>query len=177
MWVTVFYFEEREFRRRFPRATNPSKTPRDTGQKVTIPSKSGLSWKITEDEAKGSDLAKKGPHMSAVEANPAKQDMAQVQEGPTGTIAKEKTKAIEAAKSNTHKPADTLLTAREAASEQAPSKVEARPEPVIPAKVGPSPRTRCRFSARAHARAKTRLLCLHPPCHEPALANTLSQAC
>ncbi|KAI9825875.1 MAG: Formation of crista junctions protein 1 [Thelocarpon impressellum] len=45
----VGYFEEREFRRRFPKQTRVS-TPRDTGNKVTIPSKSGVGWKVSDGD-------------------------------------------------------------------------------------------------------------------------------
>ncbi|KAF1951744.1 hypothetical protein CC80DRAFT_495894, partial [Byssothecium circinans] len=73
----VAYFEEREFRKRFPgRAGQPRLHPQITGEnKVTIPSKSGLTSRVAEE---GSDLASKGPHISAVGAN--------VKSGPaTGT--------------------------------------------------------------------------------------------
>ncbi|PVH97911.1 hypothetical protein DM02DRAFT_616165 [Periconia macrospinosa] len=61
----VAYFEEREFRRRFPgRAGQPRLHPQITGEnKVTIPGKSGLTSRVAEE---GSDLAVKGPHVSAV---------------------------------------------------------------------------------------------------------------
>lgn len=69
----VLYFEERDFYRRFPNASRnqnrvPSE-PKDAGSsKVTIPSKSGLSSKVTqeEDEQSGADVSQRGPHMSAV---------------------------------------------------------------------------------------------------------------
>ncbi|OCL03397.1 hypothetical protein AOQ84DRAFT_356928 [Glonium stellatum] len=72
----VGYFEEREFRKRFPgQAGSPHLHPQIKGEpKVTIPSKHGLSWRVAEDgeEGKGSDLASKGRHSSAVEeAKPA----------------------------------------------------------------------------------------------------------
>ncbi|KAF2020366.1 hypothetical protein BU24DRAFT_416073 [Aaosphaeria arxii CBS 175.79] len=62
----VGYFEEREFRKRFPgRAGQPRLHPQVSGEnKVTIPGKSGLSSRPAE--ASGSDLAGKGPHVSAV---------------------------------------------------------------------------------------------------------------
>lgn len=66
----VAYFEEREFRRRFPgRAGTPRLHPQISGEnKVTIPGKSGLSARVASDT--GSDLATKGPHVSAVADNP-----------------------------------------------------------------------------------------------------------
>ena len=61
----VLYFEEREFRKRFPNALNAThRRPVDAGEKITIPTKSGLSSKVTDPV--GSDLSTKGPHMSAV---------------------------------------------------------------------------------------------------------------
>lgn len=63
------YFEERDFYRRFPNASRHSNrivaAPRDEGNAVTIPSKSGLSWKVSHEEDAGSDVSKSGPHMSA----------------------------------------------------------------------------------------------------------------
>jgi mitofilin len=65
----VSYFEEREFRRRFPgRAGQPRLHPQITGEnKVTIPGKSGITSRVAEDT--GSDLGARGPHVSAVDAN------------------------------------------------------------------------------------------------------------
>ena len=65
---TVLYFEEREFRRRFPKTLGSSRPPSGETQRVTIPSNSGLTSK-ERDIGKGrSDLDAKGPHMSAIEA-------------------------------------------------------------------------------------------------------------
>ncbi|KAF2255147.1 hypothetical protein BU26DRAFT_514922 [Trematosphaeria pertusa] len=66
----VAYFEEREFRKRFPgRAGQPRLHPQVRGEnKVTIPGKSGLTSRVADHD--GSDLAAKGPHVSAVDANP-----------------------------------------------------------------------------------------------------------
>lgn len=65
----VGYFEEREFRRRFPgRAGQPRLHPQISGEnKVTIPSKAGVSPR-TADEG-SSNLSARGPHVSAVEHN------------------------------------------------------------------------------------------------------------
>ncbi|EFR05324.1 hypothetical protein MGYG_08335 [Nannizzia gypsea CBS 118893] len=67
----VLYFEELDFRRRFPNATRHINTrpaaPRNEGEKVTIPSKSGVSWKVSENDGT-SDVSHKGRHMSAVDA-------------------------------------------------------------------------------------------------------------
>lgn len=65
----VAYFEEREFRRRFPgRAGQPRLHPQPAGDaKVTIPGKSGLTARLAQTE--GTDLATTGPHISAVADN------------------------------------------------------------------------------------------------------------
>jgi mitofilin len=65
----VAYFEEREFRRRFPgRAGQPRLHPQISGEhKVTIPGRSGLSARdVPEGKA---DVASHGPHVSAVGDN------------------------------------------------------------------------------------------------------------
>ncbi|OMP81666.1 Formation of crista junctions protein 1 [Diplodia seriata] len=72
----VGYFEEREFRKRFPGGAAPSRLHQQIRgeNKVTIPSKSGLSWKVSdekEDPKSGADLSKSGRHTSAVEDNKA----------------------------------------------------------------------------------------------------------
>ena len=47
----VAYFEERDFRRRFPHAANRALgRQRDTGNRVTIPKQSGISWKVAQGE-------------------------------------------------------------------------------------------------------------------------------
>jgi mitofilin len=66
----VLYFEEREFRKRFPNAASARSGQIDTGERVTIPSNSGLSWRISEEG--GSNLETRGPHNSALEANTTK---------------------------------------------------------------------------------------------------------
>jgi mitofilin len=65
----VAYFEEREFRRRFPgRAGQPRLQPQISGEnKVTIPGRSGLSARVADSDH--SDLGSKGPHTSAVADN------------------------------------------------------------------------------------------------------------
>lgn len=63
----VLYFEEREFRKRFPRITNPTNRPPppDSGNRITIPSNSGVSWKISEEGSQGSNVGAKGPQTTA----------------------------------------------------------------------------------------------------------------
>lgn len=77
---SVLYFEERDFYRRFPNATRHSNrlppVHKEEAQRVTIPSKSGLSWKVTEESDSGADLTQKGRHNSAVESSKAKASQA-----------------------------------------------------------------------------------------------------
>ncbi|KAH0537177.1 hypothetical protein FGG08_006002 [Glutinoglossum americanum] len=59
----VLYFEEREFRRRFPSATSRIiGASREAANKVTIPSRSGVTWKVAED----TNQQQKGRHVSAL---------------------------------------------------------------------------------------------------------------
>jgi mitofilin len=73
----VAYFEEREFRRRFPgRAGQPRLHPQISGEdKVTIGSKSGLVARVADEGH--SDLGSRGPHLSAVGDNKPKDAGAQ----------------------------------------------------------------------------------------------------
>jgi mitofilin len=77
----VAYFEEREFRRRFPgRAGQPRLHPQISGEdKVTIPSKSGLSARVADEGH--TDLGSSGPHVSAVADNKPKDAGAQPKVG------------------------------------------------------------------------------------------------
>lgn len=45
----VGYLEERDFRKRFPQTVKP-RGPRDTGNSVKIPSQSGVSWRVAQEE-------------------------------------------------------------------------------------------------------------------------------
>ena len=144
----VLYFEEREFRRRFPNALSPSNrptSPRDNGQKVTIPGKSGLSWKVSEDQDNpgGSDLGTKGRHMSALEENKSKPKIDNAQRNPSQATKAEKTKAVDVAKEDAGPsssssprsaatPAPPLVAATKATSATGQGRAE-KPEP----KAGP----------------------------------------
>lgn len=102
----MLYFEEREYRKRFPRMTNPTNrpTPTDSGSKITIPSRSGLSWKLAEGENQGSSLEAKGRHMSALDdkkSQPAAEKISNAQSTPAGATPEEKIKAVEKTKSET----------------------------------------------------------------------------
>ncbi|CAG8929668.1 unnamed protein product [Penicillium salamii] len=63
---SVLYFEERDFHRRFPNALRHQNrlpaAPREEGAPVTIPSKSGLSWKVAGEEKADTETAAKASH-------------------------------------------------------------------------------------------------------------------
>ena len=123
----VLYFEEREFRRRFPRATSPTNrptAPRDTGHKITIPSKSGLSWKVSEDDSAGSDLGKKGRHMSALEENKPSPSVEHAQTAPADVTSAETIKAVDAAKKDAPPASVVTPSATKATTPQTSPKIE-----------------------------------------------------
>jgi len=104
----VLYFEEREFRRRFPHASSTSRrspsSSAEPDKKVTIPSRSGISWRVAEDET-GSDLQHKGRHMSALDANEPKPKVDQGKQHPSDATPKERNEAVEKAKKDAAQPA------------------------------------------------------------------------
>lgn len=105
----VLYFEEREFRKRFPRMTNPTNRPPppDSGRKITIPSKSGLSWKISDEDDQASDGVAKGRHMSAITDRKPKSAIENARQAPTAATPTEKTKAVEQVKKDASAPLKT----------------------------------------------------------------------
>ena len=96
----VLYFEEREFRRRFPRALSTSHRRSDEAQRITIPSNSGISSKERGIQSGGSDLETKGRHMSAVEDNQAAQTKPSPGITPPPTAPSAKPTATQAGSSN-----------------------------------------------------------------------------
>ena len=129
----VFYFEEREFRKRFPGLTNPTNRPApDSGNKITIPSKSGLSWKVAQEEKGGSDLGSKGRHMSALDKNPDAKK-ANAQQSPLAATGGEQTGAVIKAKKDA-KPSSKPTASSESAKPQ-----ESKPESALPQKQSEKP--------------------------------------
>lgn len=90
----VAYFEEREFRRRFPSRPIENKNwPQMRGEnKVTIGKSSGLTAKASEE----SDLGSKGRHMGAKAEDKPQPEVAQ--RVPEKATKKENVKAVESAK-------------------------------------------------------------------------------
>lgn len=58
----VLYFEERELRKRFPViGRRGASTPRDTGERIKIPSQSGVSWRVADESVtKNAETSKPG---------------------------------------------------------------------------------------------------------------------
>jgi mitofilin len=115
----VAYFEEREFRRRFPsRPVDVKNWPQMRGEnKVTIGKDSGLTAKATD-----SDLGAKGPHMGA-KADPKPQPEA-AQRTPEKATSQEKVKAVESAKKDQPKAAPAPAPAPAAAPKPAVATVD-----------------------------------------------------
>lgn len=140
----VLYFEERAFHRRFPNAKSnlyksPSAPTPVEDKKVTIPLRSGLSWK-TVDESKGSDVSQRGAHMSAVE-EPTKAAKEEAKGNQVDTTTREKSAAVESVKKG-----DTATKPAPAKQESKPntkpdSKSASKSAPVPPSPAAPSPKS------------------------------------
>ncbi len=106
----VLYFEERSFQKRFPNArinqSRVSSAARGDGNRVTIPSRSGISWRVSDEgDTGGSDLSQKGRHMSALDANkPTKVEVKNAEQAPDQASQKEKSGAVEVAKKTATAP-------------------------------------------------------------------------
>ncbi|KAL8703170.1 MAG: hypothetical protein Q9201_003646 [Fulgogasparrea decipioides] len=117
----VLYFEEREFRRRFPNMTNPTNRPTPPANTVTIPSKSGLSWRVSEEDQKGSNLETKGRHMSALDRNQPNPVKENAQQAPSIATRSEKIGAVEQAKKDAPPPSANPDTPKEITQKKVPS--------------------------------------------------------
>ena len=125
----VLYFEEREFRRRFPNVKHQNRSSPgrlEGGKQVTIPGKSGLSWRVADDEnPKGSDLQQKGRHMSALDSNPS-----EAKQHPEEATPKEKSTAVEQIKKPAEEVTEKASQAKEAVKEAVKPK-ESEPTPSL----------------------------------------------
>ena len=140
----VLYFEEREYRKRFPNITNPTSRPHlDTGNKVTIPRQSGVSWRVADEEHQVSDLEKKGRHMSALEANkPGERDStADAQRNPSAAAAAEKTKSVASVKKDDESLPSTYPPSTEKPKPASPRESTPKPaeKPVSKSQGAPAP--------------------------------------
>ena len=94
----LLWFEERSFLKRFPNAKQnmiSANRSADPQSRVTIPSRSGLSWKVSQgDEEKkdATDVSQRGRHMSALDADksskPAPKDAKPESGGAKPTVVK-----------------------------------------------------------------------------------------
>ncbi|KAH7327130.1 mitochondrial inner membrane protein Mitofilin [Rhexocercosporidium sp. MPI-PUGE-AT-0058] len=123
----VLYFEEREFRNRFPKiAGRAGSPPRDTGESIKIPSQSGVSWKISKDTKSPS-----GRHADATKPDAPKAKEAL--QTPQETKPAEQVKAVEIAKKEADPPAPkAALPVSKSPEPQAPAK------PTHPATAAPT---------------------------------------
>ncbi|KAL3427439.1 mitofilin [Phlyctema vagabunda] len=116
----VLYFEERDFRRKFPLISNRAPgRPRDTGDQVRIPSQSGVSWKISD----------------ATKPEEKKAAPKQALHSPTEAKQSEQAKAVESVKKDA--PAAPSPESKPVAKAPEPKPVAKAPEP----KVEPEPKT------------------------------------
>lgn len=141
----VFYFEEREFRKRFPNATNPAnRSSADPGgNKITIPSKSGLSWKLAGDEHQGGDSQTKGRHVSALDANEPNVKVESVQQNPSvAEKPEDKIKAVEKAKKDAPPSpvSDSKSVKSKSNEETPPPKPTAQEKPTSNTTPAPAPK-------------------------------------
>ena len=121
----VLYAEEWDFQRRFPNAAKQiarrpiEEQTHEVGENVVIPSKSGLSWK-TAEEKDGTDVSRRGKHMSALDENKPKESKREDKGQPEHVekpTKKEATEKVTAAKKEAKSPAledqrEPLLPAR-----------------------------------------------------------------
>jgi mitofilin len=162
----VLYFEEREFRKRFPSALKLNR-PRDNSTTINIPQKSGLTWKVAEEGQNGSDLATKGRHMSAVDAKVP--EAASSRPAPTTAPNPPKPSAKKPASEEApaEKAAKKVDAVKEKAKEPAPVESVANPTPAEPvAKPAPSPEPASKSPAKS-ARA--------PEVNEPSVFLPVSR--
>ncbi|KAL9115380.1 MAG: hypothetical protein Q9227_000701 [Pyrenula ochraceoflavens] len=150
----VLYFQEQEFRRRFPHASagavKIASGRKDESGKVTIPSKSGLSWRVADGgEETGSDVSQKGRHMSALSANePSKESAKNAQQSPSTESSKNKSQAVSQAKSEAEQKGKKSSSSKETkplTEEQPKSKPASSskpPEPAATASTTPEPASR-----------------------------------
>lgn len=105
----MLYLEEREFRARYPSISSRTK-PRDTGDQVKIPSQSGVSWKVSEDNR----------HANATkpDANKPKEAL----RAPDEKNPAEQVKAVENAKKESDLPPKTVPDAGKSPETQPPAK-------------------------------------------------------
>ncbi len=107
----VLYFEERDFRKRFP-VLNSKPKNRELGNRVTIPSSSGVSWKLAEEKPQQPEVSKATPTTKT---------------GASDTTTKEKVESVKGVK----KPEYADATAPAAAAPLAAAQAKSASEPAV----------------------------------------------
>lgn len=155
----VLYFEEREFRKRFPSLTNPTRRPPppDSGNRITIPSKSGVSWKISDEGNQGGDGGGKGPQTTAGDGRKSKPVVENAQRTPSTATPAEKTTAVEKAKKDTSTAPSKPVSAGE------------KPEGDPPKETEKAAQKAASISSEAHKNESTRA----PEVNEPSRAKPI----
>lgn len=116
--------------------TNPTNRPNSPTNTITIPSKSGLSWKVSDESEKGSNLETKGRHMSALDGNPPKSAKDNAQQAPAMATRSEKVGAVEQAKKDAPAPPVKSEPAKEIDQKKDPA--PASKDPKTPPEAQPS---------------------------------------
>jgi mitofilin len=130
----VLYLEERDFKKRFPNIHNKPKV-RDAGERVTIPSSSGVSWSVAKDEPVKTE-AQKADKKERVIKDPSEQsDKALVKTVEAAKTPGSSEKPAQAAPSPTNAkaaaPAAEPVAAAPAAAEAKPKKTPHVNEPSV----------------------------------------------
>ncbi|KAK6614693.1 MICOS complex subunit mic60 [Botrytis cinerea] len=116
----VLYFEEQEFRKRFPSIANRApRPPRDTGEQVKIPSQSGVSWRVANENKEST-----GRHTSSAKDKAKPSEAVQT---PHDSKPADRVKAVEQVKSE-NAPVKSSPAAAPATSESKSSNVQRDPE-------------------------------------------------
>lgn len=118
----VLYFEEQEFRKRFPLIANRApRPPRDTGEQVKIPSQSGVSWRVANENKEST-----GRHTSSAKDKPKPSEAVQT---PHDSKPADRVKAVEQVKNgNAPVKNSSAPAAAPATSEVKSSNVQRDPE-------------------------------------------------
>lgn len=144
----VLYFEEREFKRRFPstNATQSKLYPQTSGEnKVAISAKSGMQARVKQPDS--SDLAAKGRHISAVDDKPASSQVKpaasaeKATAGPPASASQERLNVKEAVNKQPARAKPVKAPSAAATTEPAPKDGAMVPAASSPAVAAPAPAT------------------------------------
>ncbi|KFY76531.1 hypothetical protein V499_03860 [Pseudogymnoascus sp. VKM F-103] len=111
----VLFFEEREFRKRFP-VLNSKPRSRELGNRVTIPSSNGVTWKLAEEKPQQPEVSKAAP-TAKTDASDTKQ--------------KEKVESVKGVKKPEYADATAPAAAAPIAAAQAKSAAEPAVKPTV----------------------------------------------